>query len=287
MIDQISLALIKLALKEDLGEKNIDITTAACIESSLIKSAIIIAKESGIFFGNEIACEVFNQVDENILYKPILHDGEAFKNGDIIAKITGPFSSILTAERTVLNFIQRLSGVATMTSKVVAIVSNKKLKILDSRKTTPGFRALEKQAVVAGGGYNHRIGLYDAFLIKNNHIDALNGDLVKAIEACRKFDEKRFLKVEVRNMKELVKALSCNPDGILLDNFSISALQEAVVFVRSNESYQNIVLEASGGINLNNLKEYSETGIDEISMGMLTHSIKSIDFSLRFDDDKI
>jgi nicotinate-nucleotide pyrophosphorylase (carboxylating) len=259
-----------------------DITSEACIPSSLISQAVIISKQDGIVFGHQVAIEVCRLVDSKITYKEIISDGNPISIGEVISELNGPMKSILTAERVVLNFLQRLSAVSTATKKAVDIVRPYGTKILDTRKTTPGFRVLEKAAVLAGGGSNHRQGLYDEFLIKNNHVDALNGDISKAISSCRKLDGKAKLKVEVRNLNEIEASLLMMPDGLLLDNFSPSELKEHVKNIRSNALYNSICLEASGGIKFENLESYAETGVDQISLGALTHSAKVLDLSLRF-----
>lgn len=277
--------LINLSIVEDLGPKYLDITSSACLRDDQNTSARILSKDEGVFFGHEVARIVFSKIDESTSYEIKIKDGESFSQGETIAIIKGRVKSILASERVVLNFIQRLSGVATITNLVCNKIKPYKTRILDSRKTTPGFRILEKAAVLSGGGNNHRMGLYDEFLIKNNHIDALGGNIKEAIKLCRKFDPAKKLKVEVRNSQELNLALDENPDGILLDNFDIPSLSESVKFVKSNKRYKDISLEASGGITINNVREYAETGVDEISLGALTHSAKNIDLSLHIVDE--
>lgn len=290
MIDSFSTSdlvprLIQIAIEEDLGPKNIDITTRACVPETTVKSAFILSKDTGVFFGHDVTRSILSYVDETMIYETIVSDGEAFVPGQKIAKITGCVPSILSSERIVLNCIQRLSGIATQARNITNKIAPLKTKILDSRKTTPGLRLLEKAAVRAGGGYNHRMGLYDEFLIKNNHIDALGGDICLAIQRCRAFDSSKKLKVEIRNMNELQLALSQSPDGILIDNFSVSALADAVSYVRNNPQYSGILLEASGGITIENVRDYALTGVDEISLGALTHSAKSIDISLHISNE--
>ncbi len=271
--------LIKLSLSEDLNTEG-DITSKACIPSIDTGSAFLLSKANGIFYGHKVIRRILEIVDKDLKYVERIKDTEVICPNDKIADIYGNTISILTAERTLLNFIQRLSGVATITNSIVKSVSDYKVKILDSRKTTPGFRLLEKEAVVAGGGHNHRIGLYDQFLIKNNHIDALGGDVKLAIQKCRSYNPNTFLKVEVRDMNEINLALSENPDGLLLDNFPAKDLKPIVEEVRKLNN--KIILEASGGINPSNIRDYAATGVDEISLGFITHSVPSLDISLRF-----
>ena len=275
-------SLIQIALDEDLGPTKQDITSDACIDSSLNAKAKIIAKQPGIVFGHQVAKTVFTMIDKSISYEILIEDGEKIELGAVIARIEGPFSGILTAERTALNFLQRLSAVSTMTQQVVERVKPYSVKILDTRKTTPGYRTLEKAAVLAGGGSNHRLGLFDEFLIKNNHIDALKGNVTDAIKRCRKFSPKAKLKVEVRDEKEIAEALQEKPDGILLDNFDPITLESIIKKIRTNSEYNSISFEASGGITIDNCFDYAKSGVDEISLGFLTHSAKSLDLSLRY-----
>lgn len=280
--------LLLLALREDHGEHGAssqfsgDITTNACIESNLISNAYILAKEGGVLFGHDVAARVFSLLDERVSYTPVIPDSGKFFKGDILARIAGPLRAILTGERIALNFLQRLSAIASATSKVCELVLPYGTRIQDTRKTTPGFRLLEKAAIRAGGGSNHRMGLYDQFLIKNNHIDALNGDVRLAIKKCREYKPDIFLKVEVRDWNEIEQAMSEVPNGLLLDNFSPEELTGIVPKVRSLAGVSNVILEASGGVTIDTVVDFAKSGIDEISLGSLTHSIRSLDISLRF-----
>jgi len=242
-----------------------------------------LAREPFAVCGQSIAAEIFKRLDSDISYIPLKKDGERVKENEVFAKITGSFREILTAERTALNFLQRLSGIATLSSEAASIISDLKVKVVDTRKTTPGWRLLEKYAVKTGGASNHRIGLFDAVLIKNNHIDAIGGKVTQAINACRNVSpEGTFIQVEVRDFKELESALSVNPDCILLDNMSTEKMVKAVEI--RNTHNKNILLEASGGITVKNLREVAETGVERISMGSITHSASAVDISLRFSD---
>ncbi len=200
--------------------------------------------------------------------------------GTVVSKISGSIRNIFTAERTLLNFMQRLSAISTLTNRVVQNISNPEIKILDTRKTTPGFREIEKYAVKVGGGTTHRMGLYDEFMIKNNHVDALNGDIKEAIDRCRKLKSDVFLTVEVRNRKEIEAAIESDIDALLLDNFEPKLLKKEVEWIKLNGG-ANKRLEASGGITPENVLEYANTGVNAISLGFLTHSVKALDISLR------
>jgi nicotinate-nucleotide pyrophosphorylase (carboxylating) len=289
--------LLYLALREDLGfdeGKNnftdgaslvdLDITTNASINPHLLGNAVIVAREDGILSGQDVAERVFSLLDPALTYTRKIFDGEVITSGTILATIYGSFRSILVGERTALNFLQRLSGVATITNKVVSLVSPYGVKVLDTRKTTPGFRLLEKAAVKAGGGSNHRMGLYDEFLIKNNHIDALGGDVAEAVRRCKVYRPDARLKVEVRDWNEIMAAVSESPDGLLLDNFEAAELFDIIPRVKSLSGAEHLSLEASGGITMTNVEEYAKAGIHEVSLGFLTHSVSSLDISLRYVD---
>jgi nicotinate-nucleotide pyrophosphorylase (carboxylating) len=271
--------IIRNALNEDIQIG--DITTQAIIPGSVIGVGKFLIKADGIIAGLNIAQEVFKQVDHKIEFKILFRDGEKVKCGDIAAEVEGKASSILTAERTALNFLQRMSGIATMTNKFVEEISATKAKILDTRKTVPGLRLLDKEAIRLGGGKNHRIGLFDMFLIKDNHIE-IAGSITKAINACRNFQKNKNpnlkIEVETKNLDEVEEALACNVDVIMLDNFSIDLTKKAVSLINGN-----CLVEASGNINLENVKQVAETGVDFISVGALTHSVKALDISLEIE----
>lgn len=270
--------LIELALSEDLGEG--DHTSLATIPQNAIKKARLIAKEDGILAGVAIAEKVFITVNDQIIFTCYKNDGDKIKAGDHIFTVEGNAIAILSAERLALNFLQRMSGIATFTSRVNEQVQGLPVKILDTRKTTPLLRQLEKEAVKLGGGSNHRFGLYDMIMIKDNHIDFAGG-IKQAIIASRDYLEKNkknlTIEIEVRNTQELEEVMEVGGIGrIMLDNFTPDELKKAVE--RINGQYET---EASGGINIKNIRAFAETGVDYISVGALTHQIKSLDLSLK------
>ncbi len=267
------------ALLEDLGTWG-DITTFATASDEQIASAQIIAKQEGVISGLEIAELVFTSIDNTVTCKKHVSDGDSVNNRKEIMTITGKASSLLSAERTALNFLGHLSGVATLTSQFVAETKGTKAKILDTRKTTPGWRLLEKYAVVCGGGMNHRMGLHDMFLIKDNHISHC-GCITNSVKKCHKYmEEKRIqapIEVEVKNLSEFREAASLDVDRIMLDNMSDELIQECI-----KANHGNIPLEISGNVNLDTVKRYAQTGVDFISVGALTHSFRNFDFSMLF-----
>lgn len=268
--------LIRIALKEDIGSG--DITTLATIPPGANASAEILIKQDGVLAGLDVVETVLLNFDSSIQFIRIKKDGDKVFTGDIAAKMQGPARSILTVERTLLNFLQRMSGIASSVSVFTEKISHTKAKILDTRKTVPGFRSLDKYAVEKGGGVNHRIGLYDMFLIKDNHIAAA-GSTSKAIEACLKYRMENKInckiEVEVKNIEELREAILFSVDVIMLDNFSIDDIKEAVGIVNSK-----CKIEVSGMVNIDTVKEIAETGVDYISVGAITHSVKALDISL-------
>ena len=269
--------LIKMALREDIGDG--DHSTLACIPTTAQGTAKMVAKQDGILCGAEVGERVFKIVDNNLIVNLLKHDGDAIFKGEIVMTIEGPSGSILTAERTALNFMQRLSGIATETHRMVPMLKGLNTKLLDTRKTTPNMRLLEKYAVACGGGTNHRIGLYDMVMLKDNHIDFAGG-IEAAIDRTRDYLKAKGkdlrIEIEVRNLDELQRVLNHGGvDRIMLDNFDTITLREAVK--RIEGKYET---EASGGITEKTLREYAETGVDFISVGALTHHIKSLDLSL-------
>jgi nicotinate-nucleotide pyrophosphorylase (carboxylating) len=269
---------INSALAEDMGDG--DHTSLACIPASAMGKAHLLVKEKGIIAGVELAVEIFKQVDKNLKVSVFIKDGTAIKKGDIILAVEGKAQSILLAERLVLNCMQRMSGIATNTNKLVQLCQGTRAKVIDTRKTTPNIRGLEKWAVIIGGGANHRIGLYDMILIKDNHIDYAGG-IKQAIEAAnnhiKENNKKLKIEVEARNLTEVKQILTLgNINRIMLDNFSIVDLKKAVKLI--NGKYET---EASGGITKKNIKSYAKCGVDFISVGALTHNIKSLDLSLK------
>lgn len=275
-IDKNISKVISSALKEDI--KNGDITTRATISKSKKAVGKFLVKADGIIAGLEIAKAVFKQVDPKIKFQIKIKDGSKVNSDDVAAIVTGKAHSLLTAERTALNFLQRISGIATSANTYAEKVKHTKAKIIDTRKTIPGLRTLDKLAVKLGGCANHRIGLYDMFLIKDNHIEVA-GSITKAVEACVKYNKKHHKKfkieVETKNLKEVEEALQTKADIIMLDNFEISEMKKAVELI--NGKYK---VEASGGVNLETVKSIAETGVDFISVGALTHSVKALDISL-------
>jgi len=274
LIDQ----FIKNALAEDVGDG--DHTSLSTIPAQIEGQAKLIIKENGILAGIELAVEIFNFVDADLKVDVLLKDGDQVKVGDIGLTVSGRTHSILIAERLVLNCMQRMSGIATKTHHIVALLKDTKTKILDTRKTTPGLRYLEKWAVRIGGGVNHRIGLYDMILIKDNHVDYAGG-ISNAIKSAQKYlstkEKSLQIEIEVRNIEELKQVLEIGGvDRIMLDNFGFDRLREAVKLIDGR-----FITEASGGITEENVREYAECGVDFISMGALTHSVKSLDISLK------
>lgn len=269
---------IKQAFQEDLGDG--DHTSLACFSKSTIGTANLISKDTGVIAGIELAKKIVHLYDSSIITSTYYNDGDTVKYGDLILKLEGSVQSILSIERLMLNCMQRMSGIATQTSQIVDLVKDTGVKILDTRKTTPGFRGIEKWAVRIGGGVNHRFGLYDMVMIKDNHID-FSGGISNSINAVNKYllEENKKLKVEieVRNKKELEEVLSNGGiDRILFDNFTPQELKEGLNIVP-----QDIETEASGGITKETIREYALTGVEYISVGALTHSYKSLDMSLK------
>jgi len=269
---------IDLALAEDVGDG--DHTSLATIPAEAKGKAKLLVKEAGMLAGVELALQIFGTVDPDLQVEVLLHDGANIRPGDIAFYVEGRTQSILKAERLVLNCMQRMSGIATKTNEIVQLIKDSGAKLLDTRKTTPGMRYLEKWAVRIGGGVNHRFGLYDMILIKDNHVDYAGG-IKQAIKEARQYlkdqHKKLQIEIEVRNMKELQEVMDeGGADRIMLDNFSVAGLKEAVKLV--NGRYTT---EASGGINPDNIEDYATTGVDYISSGALTHSVKGLDLSLK------
>jgi nicotinate-nucleotide pyrophosphorylase (carboxylating) len=271
---------IDVALREDIGDG--DLTTEFFVPKNAQASAKIVVRERAVLAGAQTAAEVFRRIDKNLRVSVLQEDGSEISAGESVMEVQGQASSILKGERVALNFLQRLSGIATLTRTFVDAAANKQVKILDTRKTTPGLRALEKAAVVAGGGANHRFGLFDMALIKDNHL-ALNANFDAFAKAVRKFRETYpNLKIEVEADKlEQVHAILKidGVDMILLDNMKPAEIREAVALGKKHK----MKFEASGGITLKNIRQIAATGIDYISIGALTHSPRAIDFSLEIN----
>ena len=269
--------LIDLAFAEDIGEG--DHTTLCSIPSTAIGKVSLVIKEEGILAGVGIAIKVFHKLDPQLKIDVQIKDGSRVKPRDVVFTVEGKVQSILQAERLMLNIMQRMSGVATATNRYVALVEGTGAKVLDTRKTTPGMRMLEKQAVRLGGGVNHRIGLFDMILLKDNHIDFAGG-IENAVRGAKRYlkEKNKSLKieVEVRDIDELNEVLRAGGvDRVMLDNFTPAATKEAVQIVNGR-----VELESSGGITSETIRSYAETGVDYISVGALTHSVKGLDMSL-------
>jgi len=271
-MDQIK-HLIKLAIEEDI--KTGDITSNNIIPKDKQATAVITSKEQGIISGLEIAELTYKEIDKDLSFEKKVEDGNKVDNKEVIAIIKGNARSILSGERIVLNFLSHLSGVSTTTRKYVDKIRNYKTKILDTRKTTPGFRALQKYAVKIGGAENHRQGLYDMVLIKDNHIK-VNGSIKQAVQNIKeKIDPKIKIEVETENLQQVKEALETDINMIMLDNMSLEDMKKAVELI--NNKFK---IEASGGITLNNIEEIAKIGVDYISVGSLTHSFKRLDLSM-------
>ncbi|WP_184542489.1 carboxylating nicotinate-nucleotide diphosphorylase [Mucilaginibacter sp. FT3.2] len=266
------------ALKEDVGDG--DHTSLSTIPAGTVGKAKLLVKDEGILAGVELAIEIFKIVDPELKVNIFLQDGAAVKHKDIAFEVEGSAQSILVAERLVLNCMQRMSGIATKTHEIVDLLKGTNTKVLDTRKTTPGLRYLEKWAVKIGGGVNHRFGLYDMILIKDNHVDYAGG-IRPAIESANQYltdnNKKLAIEIEVRNLEELEQVLQTgNVNRILLDNFNFAELRQAVNIINGR-----FITEASGGITTDTIREYADCGVDYISVGALTHSVKSLDLSLK------
>ena len=265
--------IIKLAIKEDLGNLG-DITSNTVLTKRDKATFHFVSRERGILCGINIARIVYELLDKKIKFTSFKNEGDEIKTNDVLAKVEGPAISLLTGERTALNFLTHLSGIATSTSMMVKLISETNTKILCTRKTTPGLRNIEKYAVKVGGGINHRIGLYDAILIKDNHI-AIAGSISNALNKVKKLKNKIKIEIEVDNLKQFKEALKFKPDVIMLDNFKISDLKKAVKIAKNK-----VILEASGKIDHSNVAKIAESGVDFISSGWITHSSKSLDIGL-------
>jgi len=272
-IPQSVIDVIHRALQEDIGHG--DITTSLLIPEESKSRARYIAKGSFVLAGLPFVQEVFRNLDSSIVLNAFHNDGSKVKQGDVIAEISGRIHTILKGERVSLNILQRLSGIATLTSMYVKRIEGLKAKIVDTRKTTPCQRIMEKYAVRVGGGYNHRFGLFDGILIKDNHIKALES-IKKAVRAAKKGHHLFKIEVEVKNLKELQESIEAGADIVMLDNMPVHDMKEAVEIAKGR-----VMLEASGNIKLENVREVAETGVDLISVGALTHSAIAADISLK------
>lgn len=267
--------IVKGALYEDLaGQRDI---TSLLIPESTCADAHVVTKENMLLCGQPWVNEVFQQIDSSIRIDWKFNDGDSVSANQIILKLNGPARSLLTGERTALNFLQTLSGTATVTHKYVELLKGTKTKLLDTRKTIPGLRLAQKYAVRCGGGYNHRIGLYDAFLIKENHLRAF-GSITKVILTAKKSVPGKKVEIEVENLQQLQEAINAKVDIVLLDNFTLEQMQKAVEINR-----KQVKLEVSGNINLENIKDIANTGVDYISVGALTKNVTVIDLSMQLE----
>ena len=277
-VDELEDRLIDLAFAEDIGDG--DHTTLCCIPEKAMGRSHLLIKEDGILAGVEVAKTVFARFDPTLQVEVLINDGAKVKKGDIAMVVSGKTRSLLQTERLMLNIMQRMSGIATMTNKYVERLAGTHTHVLDTRKTTPGMRMLEKQAVKIGGGVNHRIGLFDMILLKDNHVD-FSGGISNAINRCHEYLNAKGLnlkiEIEVRNFDELQQVMDCGGvDRIMLDNFSVENTKKAVEMIAGK--YET---ESSGGITFDTIRDYAECGVDYISVGALTHSVKGLDMSFK------
>lgn len=277
-VNELEDRLIDLAFAEDIGDG--DHTTLCCIPSDAVGKSRLLIKEDGILAGVEVAKKVFSRFDKDLRVEVLVKDGTSVHVGDVAMIVTGRIQSLLQTERLMLNIMQRMSGIATMTSRYVKLLEGTNTKVLDTRKTTPGMRMLEKQAVKIGGGVNHRIGLFDMILLKDNHVD-FSGGISNAIDRCHSYLKEKNLnikiEIEVRSFEELDEVLKHGGvNRIMLDNFTVEDTKKAVDIV--NHRYE---LESSGGITFETIRSYAECGVDFISVGALTHSVKNLDMSFK------
>ena len=284
-VEELNDRLIDLAFAEDIGDG--DHTTLCCIPADAMGESKLLIKEEGVFAGVDIAKEVFRRFDPTMEVEVYIQDGTHVKPGDIVMSVKGKIQSLLQTERLMLNILQRMSGIATMTAKYVKRLEGTKTRVLDTRKTTPGMRMLEKQAVKIGGGTNHRIGLFDMILLKDNHIDFAGG-IENAISRCHEYLKEKGkdlkIEIEVRDFAELQRVLDFGGvDRIMLDNFTPAETKKAVDLIAGR-----FETESSGGITFDTIRDYAEQGVDFISVGALTHSVKGLDMSFKAaDSDKL
>lgn len=277
-VDELEDRLIDLSFAEDIGDG--DHTTLCCIPESATGKSHLLIKEDGIIAGVEVAKKVFARFDPTLNVEVLITDGTPVKKGDIAMIVSGKIRSLLQTERLMLNIMQRMSGIATTTNKYVELLKGTKTHVLDTRKTTPGMRMLEKQAVKIGGGVNHRIGLFDMILLKDNHVDFAGG-IKNAIDRCHAYLKEKSLdlkiEIEVRNFDEIKQVMDCGGvDRIMLDNFSVTDTKKAVEMIAGK--YE---IESSGGITFDTIRSYAECGVDFVSVGALTHSVKCLDMSFK------
>ncbi len=277
-VDELNDKLIDLAFSEDIGDG--DHTTLCCIPEEAMGKSKLLIKEDGILAGIRIAREVFHRFDSTMQVEVFIQDGTPVKKGDVAMVVTGKVRSLLQTERLMLNIMQRMSGIATMTAEYVKRLEGTHTHVLDTRKTTPGMRMLEKEAVKIGGGVNHRIGLFDMILLKDNHVDFAGG-IANALDRCARYQQEKGLhlkvEIEVRSFDEIQQVMAHGgADRIMLDNFSVEDTRKAVEMIGGR-----FETESSGGITLDTLRSYAECGVDYISVGALTHSVKGLDMSFK------
>jgi nicotinate-nucleotide pyrophosphorylase (carboxylating) len=277
-VDQLNELLIDLSFSEDIGDG--DHTTLCCIPEDAMGKSKLLIKEEGILAGIRVAKQIFHRFDPTMEIEVFIEDGTHVKPGDVAMVVTGKVQSLLQTERLMLNVMQRMSGIATMTDKYVQRLKGTKTNILDTRKTTPGMRMLEKEAVKIGGGVNHRIGLFDMILLKDNHVDFCGG-ISNALDRCAKYQKEKGLnlkvEIEVRSFKEIEEVMAHGgADRIMLDNFNVENTRKAVELI--NGKFE---VESSGGITYDTIRDYAECGVDFISVGALTHSVKGLDMSFK------
>lgn len=277
-VDELNDRLIDLAFSEDIGDG--DHTTLCCIPKDSMGKSKLLIKEDGVLAGIRIAKEIFHRFDPTMQVEVLIEDGTRVKKGDVAIIVTGKVRSLLQTERLMLNVMQRMSGIATMTAKYVERLKGTHTRVLDTRKTTPGMRMLEKEAVKIGGGVNHRIGLFDMILLKDNHVDFAGG-IANALDRCAQYQKEKGLhlkvEIEVRSFDEIRQVMAHGgADRIMLDNFSVADTRKAVEMIGGK-----FETESSGGITLDTLRDYAECGVDYISVGALTHSVKGLDMSFK------
>lgn len=269
--------LVGRELAEDLGPG--DVTSQACVPTGQKGKAVLQARQAGVLSGLPAAAEAFRQVNEAIAFTPLAQEGERFAAGARLAEVAGPVQDLLAAERTALNFLQRMCGIATLTRQYVEAVAGTEARIVDTRKTTPGLRRLEKAAVRAGGGHNHRRGLADGVLIKDNHLQAA-GSITAAVRTARAVAHQLLkIEVEITRLDQLEEAIAAGADLVMLDNMPVAEMAQAV-----QQTAGRVLLEASGGITLDRVAEVARTGVDFISVGRLTHSVPSVDLSMELEE---
>lgn len=277
-VDELNDQLIDLAFSEDIGDG--DHTTLCCIPEDVMGKSRLLIKEDGILAGIRIAKEIFHRFDPSMQVEVLIEDGTRVKPGDVAMVVSGKVRSLLQTERLILNVMQRMSGIATMTARYVERLQGTRTRVLDTRKTTPGMRMLEKEAVKIGGGVNHRIGLFDMILLKDNHVDFCGG-IANALDRCAAYQKEKNLnlkvEIEVRSFDEIRQVMEHGgADRIMLDNFSVENTRKAVEMIGGK-----FEIESSGGITIDTMREYAECGVDYISVGALTHSVKGLDMSFK------